>query len=160
MKKILVATIVILSFFGSSLVVTAAPTYNITLNPSSPAPLSTVTFTADISGVTISGVYLILEECKDTFCYADKFNESMTKTSSNQYQKEISLKHSDANNIEYWLVIKSTDGTWYDLQDKVVQKTLSTGGTNNSKKTPGFELIMFFVSIAVLLFIIRQKRIK
>jgi len=166
MKKILIATIVILSFFASSLLVSAEPTYDITLNPSSPVKESTIKFTADVSNGTISEVRLIVKECKDDFCYTDGFNVSMTKNaSSGQYEKEIKLTHGEANNIEYWLVIKS-NGVWYDFQESYLQKDLkASGGTNgnsnsNSKKTPGFELIVFILSIAVLLFVIRQKRVK
>jgi len=163
MKKILIATIVFLSLFASSFIVAAGPTYDITLDPSSPAPESTINFTAEISGGTISKVYLVVKECKDDFCYTEGFNVSMDKVASGQYEKEIKLTHSEANNIEYWLVINS-DGTWYDFQENYAQKDLKAAngnsGNSNSKKTPGFELIVFIISIAILLFITRQKRVK
>lgn len=130
------------------------------MDPSNPAPKSTITFTATVSGGTISKVYLVIKECKDNLCHIEGFNESMDKTPSGQYEKEITLNYSDTNNIEYYLVIKS-DGIWYDFQDSKIQKDLNTAsGNSNSNKTPGFELIVFVISIAILLFITRQKRVK
>jgi len=163
MKCTLITTILILSCFASSFIVIAEPTYEITLDPSGPAPLATITFTAEISSDdTISEVYLVVKECRDDICYIDGFNESMSEITSGQYEKEITLTHSDANNIEYWLVINS-NGTWYDYQTDFEQKDLketANGGNGDSNKTPGFEMTVFIVSIALLLIIFKKKRTK
>jgi len=161
--RIIFVGLVLISFFVTSVGAIAEPTVDsITIDPSDPAPLSNINFTAEISGDNVSGVYLIVKECRDDFCYTPGLNESMNETASGQYEKEIKLTHFDANNIEYWLVINS-NGTWYNFQESYVQKDLkaaSGNGSSSSKQTPGFELSLFIVAIALLLFIAKQKRSK
>jgi hypothetical protein len=169
MKKILVAAIVVIGLYLTSASVLADPVVNeITLDPSVPAPLATVTFTANITGEDITGVYINIKECKDDFCYLDSLNESMDLV-DDLYQVDVELTKSDVNNIEYWLEIES-GGVWYSFADDFVQLYLDVpedgdngddgnGDTTDSDDSPGFELIVFFLGIAILIFILRRKRI-
>ena len=138
----------------------------VTITPEHPTPMSTITFNVNVTGENITGVYLNVRECKGDFCYAQGFNESMDMVASGEYQKEITLKHSDADNIEYWFVINS-NGTWYDLQKDQTITYLSTSsgeinngssGKNGSNGTPGFEIVLLLFSIVLLIFILKRKR--
>jgi len=167
-ERLLICVLLLGMFLVNVTVVGAAdPTVDeMTLDPVIPAPASTVTFTAKLSGDTITEVYLIVKECKD-ICYTPGHNESMTEISSGEYQKEITLIHSDATNIEYWLVVNSGE-TWHSFQNDYEQLYLSTssnGDTGNgddggSNQSPGFELIVLMVSIGIILFVFKRKRKK
>jgi len=160
----LIAIMMILGccILSSIVIAVAQPTYEITLNPSDPAPLSDVTFTAEVSSDDpISEVYLIVKECRDDLCYTPGFNESMSEITSGQYEKEIKLIHSDANNIEYWLVVNS-NGTWYDFQTDYEQKELKevSNGNGGSNDTPGFELISLLVAVSLGVLLFKRKRVR
>lgn len=130
----------------------------VTITPEHPTPMSTITFNVNVTGENITEVYLNVRECKGDFCYAQGFNESMDMVASGEYQKEITLKHSDADNIEYWFVINS-NGTWYDLQkDQTITYLSTSTGKNGSNGIPGFELLLLLFSIVFLLFILKRKR--
>ena len=176
MRKILIAAILVVSMYLSCTSVLADPVVNdITLDPSVPAPLATVTFMANISGEDITSVYINIKECKDDFCYIDSLNESMElDEESGEYQATVTLTKSDVNNIEYWLEVES-GGAWFDFSDDFVQLFLDVpedgddgddgtngdtdGSSTDSDDTPGFELVALFVGLAILVFIMRRKRI-
>jgi ABC-type Fe3+-hydroxamate transport system substrate-binding protein len=141
----------------------------ITISPTAPAPLSTVTINATVSGEDIDEVFLKIKECKDTFCYLSE-NYTMTEIAPGEYQVVVTLEYSDVNNIGYQLVINS-NGTWYDFftEDNIVYTWLtitpSDGGNGDGDGTgdgtggtPGFELVLMLVSIAVIVFILQRKR--
>jgi len=166
--RILIGILLLGIFLANVVAVRAELTVDeITLDPAIPAPASTVTFTAKLSGDTITKVYLIVKECKDV-CYTPGHNESMIEVSSGEYQKEITLTHSDATNIEYWLVVNS-NGTWYNFGNDYEQLYLSTpsnGDTGNgddgsgSNQSPGFELLALMFTIGIALFVFKRKREK
>ena len=152
--EILITTIVMVIIYISSAMVLADPAVeDISINPTSPSPKSTITFTATVTGDQIDEVYIVLQECKEGLCYP-RTNVSMTKLESGEYRKSITLSKSDATYIQYWLNIKE-GGTWHGSEDDIILKYLST---NQDEPTPGFELIVFFISIILLLFIIKRKR--
>jgi len=84
----------------------------------------------------------------------------MAKIDNDTYQADVALNHDDADNIGYWLVIRS-DGTWYDFQDSAEELDLSTTSDNGNGKstngTPGFELILILGAITLIMFY-RKKR--
>ena len=142
---------------------------DITISPTAPAPLSTVTINATVSGEDIDEVFLKIKECKDTFCYLPE-NFSMTEIASGEYQLVTTLEHGDANNIGYQLVINS-NGTWYDFYTEahMVYTWLTVepsdgengdgdGTGDGTGGTPGFELVLMLASIAVIVFILQRKR--
>ena len=139
---------------------------DLTISPAAPTPLSTVTINATISGdYVINETFLRIKECKDTFCYLDT-NYSMTEIGAREYQAVITLEHDDANNIGYQIVINS-NGTWYDFftEDHIFYEWLTVessdgggGDSDGAGGTPGFELVLMLVSIAVIVFILQRKR--
>jgi hypothetical protein len=175
MKK-MVRICLLVSVFISMLAISVAAQpvpedITITISPAAPAPLSTVTINATVSGEDIDEVFLKIKECKDTFCYLPE-NFSMTEIAPGEYQLETTLEHGDANNIGYQLVINS-NGTWYDFytEEHMVYTWLTVetsdgengdgdgdGTGDGTGGTPGFELVLMLVSIAVIVFILQRKR--
>ena len=153
MKKILLGAIVFLCLLSVS--VKADPGVNeITLNPGKPSPAATVTFTADISGDQIDGVYLIVQECQGEDLCFPRSNNSMNEIESGKYQKSVTLKKSEATYIQYFLEINE-DGTWYSFDSSIEKTYLDTGKEDSS---PGFEFLVFIISLIILIFIIKRKR--
>ena len=161
--SILIVCSVFLCLYLSISSVMAQPAVDITFEPEEPAPESTITFTATVSGENISEVYICLSECKEGLCYADSFNESMDEISEGVYQKEITMIHSDATYIEYWAVFND-NGTWYDFQEETANLKTSSddnGDTTNgddTDDTPGFEMILILLSLVALIFLFKRKR--
>ncbi len=152
--EILITTIIMIIIYISSAFVLADPVIeDISINPTSPSPKSTITFTATVTGDQIDEVYLLLQECKEDLCFP-RTNASMNKLESGKYQTSITLEESDATYIQYWLNINE-DGTWYSSEEDIIKKNLSTKPEDS---IPGFELLVFLVSIIILLFIIKRKR--
>ena len=149
----------ILNLLNSSAL--AAIETNITINPTEPAPLSKITFNAQITGKNVTNVKIYVQECNQNICYAVWHNETMSQISSDEYQSSITLTHADATYINYWLVVIA-DGTEYNLIDDKVTLNLKINNTNenNDNKSPGFELIVVIIGITLLAFIPKKKRLK
>jgi hypothetical protein len=154
MKKILFGAIVLLCLLSVS--IKADPVVDdITLDPGQPSPGATVIFTAEVTGNQISNVYLIIQECKsDDFCFT-RTNESMNKVENGKYEKSLTLKHSDATYIQYFLNINE-GGTWYSFDSDIEKTYLKIEEDEDS--SPGFELLVFIISLIILIFIIKKKR--
>lgn len=167
MRNILFVSMLMLGLCISTLAIVAVsqPTIiSITHSPDKPAPKSTITFNARLSGDNISEVYITVKECEGDFCYAKRHNVSMQEVADGEYQADVTLIQGKADNIGYWLIIKS-DGAWYDFKDDFEELDLKTGsnGQNNngnSNNSPGFELILVLISIAIIVFIFNRKREK
>lgn len=176
MKKILknamllmLVTLLCLSFVGP--VNADEPSYTeIAVSPEEPTRLSEVTFTVNITGEDIEEVRIIVEECIEGLCYPDLHNESMENTQGNDWEGTATLVHDDATYGTCWLVIKS-NGTWYDFRENrkefdvlpIEENGQTNGDTNGdggTDGTPGFELILVVVSIAIILSIYRKKRMR
>jgi hypothetical protein len=156
--------IVIISLVGTiaGSVVAAGVTFGtITVTPSGPAALSTVTISVPISGEAPSEVRVTVEECngKTGVCYPDIQNVSMPLISSSIYRTDVTLKHSDATYITCKIVAK-IGGVWQQSSDKRVNLSANTDGNNDGKKTPGFEVVVFAIAIGVSLIVLRRKRVK
>lgn len=166
MKKIVVrwvcttgVLILGLCFLMSSMAVAEPTVLEITSEPGHLAPLSTITFTARLSGENISEVYIIVKECKgEDQCFFPKINESMTKDAMGEYQAKVTLKHAKADNIGFWLVVKSDDGFWYDFQDDVKKIGLTVGPSDDDKGIPGFELVTMIFVIVMILFVFKKRK--
>jgi hypothetical protein len=161
LRKVLISVIIISGLYISTTTVLADPTVDIEIEPQNPAPSSTVTFTGIITGDSVTEVFINVIECKGDICFAKPVvNSSMNKNNEGEYQLDVTLSHSDADSIKYWTVVKS-NGNWYDFQQDETLVLLSTSsGTNNgtSNNTPGFELLIMLLSVAILIFIIKRKR--
>jgi hypothetical protein len=156
--------IIFLGTLSSSASITACPTIiDITIEPSEPAPLSTITFTVAINNTTnIEDVRLILQECQGDMCFVDKWNESMFM-SNGSYQKTITLLHEQTTQCKYNIAIKANE-TWFNTETTFFN--LSIDEQNNPPEnnpgdnaTPGFELVVLFISAGLVL-MRRQRKLK
>ena len=155
MKKILFGAIVLLCVLSVS--IKADPVVDdITLDPDQPSPGATVTFTADLSGGTFDGVFLIIQECQGEDLCFPRSNYSMDEIETGKFQKSITLKKSEATYIQYFLEINE-GGTWYSF-DSDIEKTYLKITDEKDDSTPGFELLVFIISLIILIFIIKRKR--
>jgi hypothetical protein len=135
---------------------------NITVSPSEPAALSTITISAEVSGEAPSEVRVTVEECNGNtgVCYPDIQNVSMSRLSAGNYQTDVTLKHSDATYITCKVIAKIS-GTWKSSEKKV-NLSENTNGNNgdDDNKTPGFEVIILLIAIGVSLIVMSRKRVK
>jgi hypothetical protein len=156
-RQNLVSVLVILGMITLSSLVTAGYDpiiQDIDYTPKNPTALSTITFTATVTGDNPT-VYVFVEECRDDLCYADVFNVTMEKTGTTQYEREITLKHADANIIHYQIIVED-QGMWY--KSSLEEASLEDGETDNGNGTPGFEGILMIVSVVVMGLIILLKK--
>jgi len=165
-ERTFIPIIVIISIVGTiaGSVVAAGVTFGtITVTPSEPAALSTVTISVPISGEAPSEVRVTVEECngRTGVCYSDKQNVSMPLISSSIYRTDVTLKHSDATYITCQVLAKIS-GTWESSSKKNVTLSVNTNGNNgdDDKNIPGFEVGVFLIAIGVSLMAIGRKRFK
>ena len=162
-KIIVFVALAVMSLFGTSIGVAAAPTIGeVVLNPEIPTPQSDVTFSVNVTGDDVSSVWLILEECKQGLCY-QKENISMTKEGE-IYETEVTLGHEETTYITYYVEVNS-NGEW--THSESVNLTLAEkpngdqhGDNGNGKKTPGFELVPFIVAAGLAVLLLRRKRLR
>jgi hypothetical protein len=160
-----ILTIVVVSILGATAVIatgTGLPIGTITVSPSAPAALSTVTISVPISGEAPSEVRVSVEECNGNtgVCYPDIQNVSMPLASSSIYRTDVTLKHSDATYITIKVVAK-INGVWQESSQKKVNLSVTPDGNNGDDNgTPGFELVVFVIAIGISLILIHRKRVK
>jgi hypothetical protein len=162
-KIIVFVALAVISFFGTNIGVAVAPTIGeIVLNPEIPTPRSDVTFSVNVTGVDVSSVWLVFEECKQGLCY-QKENVSMPKVGES-YETEVTLGHEDSTYITYHVEVNS-NGEW--THSESVNLTLAekpngdqNGDNGNGKKTPGFELVPFIVAAGLAVLLLRRKRLR
>ncbi len=77
-KKMIIGIVVLISFFLSSTIITAAEPVleSFTIDPEEPAPLSDITVTADIGGEVISAVVVHIKECNQDQCVTSDGKQS------------------------------------------------------------------------------------
>ena len=168
--------IILLSVLASN--VAATPVVDeINYEPENPAPESTVTFTATISGDNITMVNITVSECIDSeelkVCFS-KQTVTMTELGNSEYRAEINLQEDRANYIQYYFDI-TADGIEERLVNSSWKVNLSTepndngsngngngNGTNGNgdNGSPGFEAIVFFIAVAITAMVIIRKRLK
>ncbi|KYK32381.1 MAG: hypothetical protein AYK22_09255 [Thermoplasmatales archaeon SG8-52-3] len=140
-------------------IVTAAdPTVGeIKLTPTKPTPQSDVTVSSDISGSDVSKVRLIINECNKQkgICLASR-NITMNKKSGNTFETTVTLQWEDATSITYHISLESY-GKWIEY-DEYTTLLSTTGSSNDSNGSPGFEIIVFL--IAIIGFVIYVRKIK
>ena len=166
-EKKIILCVILTSVFGASLCSAAAADLTfgeIAASPSSPAALSTVTFSIEISGDTPSDVRVTVEECNENtgICYPDIQNISMSLDTDGKYKADVTLKHSDATYITCKVLAK-TDGTWTSSPDKKINLSEDTNGDTNgdgNNNTPGFEVMLLLIAIGALILLIGRKRIQ
>src|SRR4030042_4308018 len=112
-------------FLISAMVQAAVPTVeDITISPTEPMLLSTVTFNATISvDETLEDVRIIVQECNQELCFRDYFNESMTLLAPGLYQATVTLILDDATYIKYHAKLKGIEG---GSESEIISLNLST----------------------------------
>ncbi|UCH72185.1 MAG: hypothetical protein JSW62_01155 [Thermoplasmatales archaeon] len=153
-----IVSVLSLYLFAVNVIAAEPNVEEIVVNPPNPAPLSTITFTATIShSDQLDDIRLIVEECKEGFCYSDGFNEPMSLTDEGKYDAEITLKHDDSTKIQYNLNIKSGD-SWYNAsKEELYLGTSNTDNDDGLNGTPGFEVILFLAAISIGLLFKRKR---
>jgi len=164
-KKLILLAVVI-SVFGATpgSALAAGPTFGeITLSPTAPTALSTVTLSVILSGDAPSEVRVTVEECNGLtgICYPDIQNVSLSLFSAGNYRTNVTLKHADATYITCQVVAK-TSGAWTSSPKKNVNLSKNTNGNdgNDDKKSPGFEVVLFIIAIGVSFIVLARKRFK
>jgi len=171
-RNIISIAIVILGLFISSAGVIADPVVeNITTYPTSPALLSTITVTVNITGENISSVDLMVSECDETVCFIYNAYQ-MNKTESGDWTAEATLQDDSgrSTHIEYRFGVNDS-GVPYTLTDENWRVDLATengdqngnGGTTNnedSNGSPGFEIISLLVAVSIGLLLLKRKRLR
>ncbi len=151
------------NFYESTVSASEPNSIEIFLDPIDPKPMSTINFTAKlVSDGDIESVRIIVTECMSGLCSVFGYNESLNKTSNNTYTGHVLLTRDDATQIKYHLEIYYNE-TWYVSNTSFYD--LNTTGFNYTKKikeksgsTPGFEIPLFVLSIALILVYNRWRR--
>lgn len=155
-----IVLVLIVIFLSVPIVLSKPTVQQITLQPKNPPPLSNINFTAEIkNNESIEEVNLIVEECKEGFCYLGK-NVSMKKTNPDIFQKEASLEYNDSTEIKYHLEIK-TDNEWYKTDIVTKELTASSGdgkSDNQTNDAPGFEAVFILTAMIGLSFLIKKRK--
>ena len=103
---------------------------DITLNPTNPTPLDTITFSISLIGDLHFNGSLIVQECdfKTGICYNVQ-NISLPGNSL-EHVINVTLTHADATYISYWVSIKneSDAGVWIDYDAKKINLTINNKG--------------------------------
>ena len=161
-QKTLTLGLVILSIISLILLntVSAATTVEYKVDPQMPTPESEVTVTADITGEgDITAIWLEMQECSiENVCYSWDTNASMQETGDMTYETDIKLDHDDAAYFSLRLVI-NRNGEWETTEEYKVDLNLDDNGNNgSSESTPGFETILFLVSLIAGAILLQRKR--
>ena len=151
---ILMGLIIIIFLLNVTIVSAEDPT--VIVNPTKPNIKSEITFNAEFSEGGISNVELIVQECNNQICYADKLNSNMIEKETNTFSGSVKLTHKDATYIKYWIDYDlNGESKSYGPIEIDLKKTSS-----NSNDTPGFELIILFLSILIFTGFISRKRLR
>ena len=167
-RKMIFILVSITSILGTSLAsaATAEPVIGIpVLIPNNPTMLSRINFSVDVSGDDITFVRINVEECnrKTGICYPFQ-NITMNKISDITFAQDVTLKHSDATYITYWVVVqygslwKDSAKTELNLSVQQPSDHNETNGSGNNTHIPGFELVVVISAVAVILILIGRKR--
>ena len=165
-QKSLIIFVLLLVVGGASITTALAtePTIGtITLNPQTPARLSNVTFSVDVTGDSATSVHLKYKECDPGLCKVNR-NVTMEKTTGDTYETTVTLTYEKATYITYHLEVNSS-GTWTFTNPITVNLTNGTNGNGNhtgdgsdGKKSPGFELVPLIATIGLCVILLRRKR--
>ena len=164
MKRILTATIVILSLCVSSAIVIAEPVVeDVTISPEEPKVKDTVTITATItSEEDIDEVTLRIKECDENMCMQTESYQMELEDGKYTYTDE--LTYAAATYFGYQFIIISNGNETETEFVNVTLKPADNGGTNGGNGgngdggIPGFELVPLLVAIIIGVLLMRRKR--
>lgn len=137
-----------------------SPSVDITLNPAKPAPKSIVTISVDISDDSISTVHLLINECNKEagVCHMPQ-NISMNKVDDETYEADVELEYDDATSITYHIAVNS-EGKWTIYNEYTTALSINSDDSdkngNDSNGSPGFETVVFLITIACVLFLFKK----
>jgi hypothetical protein len=137
------------------------PSIEITLNPAKPTPKSVVTISADIIGDSISTVHLIINECNkvENICHPPR-NISMNKVDDTTYKTDVKLEYDDATSITYHIAVNS-DGKWTNSDEYITYLSINSDKNgDDSNGSPGFEAVIFLISLTCVLFLFKKFKSK
>lgn len=134
-----------------------SPSVDIDLNPLNPTPKSVVTFSVDINDDSISTVRLLINECNKEagVCHMPQ-NISMNKVDDDTYEAEVKLEYDDATSITYHIAVKN-NGKWTKYNEYTTYLSINSGDSNGS---PGFETMVFLITVACVLFLFKKFKSK
>ena len=161
-KIIIGALLIFILEISITCVAVAETTVNYTVDPDEPTPLSDVTITAEIDGEDTTSVYLEMQECTSGgVCFGWNTNVSMDSLGSNEYQAQFVLEYEDATYFSIRLAIER-DGVWETTSEHKVYLDISDPGNGNNdtgNSTPGFETVLFLISLIAGTIMLRRKRL-
>jgi hypothetical protein len=160
--KFLLIYLLIIGLFlsATSTLAVDSSSIEITLNPTKPTPKSVVTVSADIIGDSISTVHLIINECnkEEDRCYPPR-NISMENI-DDTYVSKVNLKYDDATSIAYHIAVNS-DGKWTKSDEYTTYLSINSDKNgDDSNGSPGFEAVIFLISITCVLFLFKKFKSK
>jgi hypothetical protein len=165
-RKMIFVMIGIISIMGTSLASAAISEPNIgipVLIPTNPTAKSAVRFSVDVNGADITFVKVNVVECngKTGVCQQPQ-NITMGKISDITYAADVTLTRTDTTYITYWIAVQY-GSLWKDsvktkLNLSVPQPDHNQTNGSGNKKSPGFELPVVVIAVAVSLILIGRKR--
>jgi len=153
MKKVVVILCALVCVITAVAVVPSTIVDDITLNPTNPAPLDTITFSISLVGDLHFNGSLMVEECNfNTGIFYAVQNISLAGNSL-EHAINVTLMHADATYISYWVSIKneSDNGTWTDYDAKRLNLTINNNGGGDVGKSI---LLLVILIILVTCFVI------
>ena len=135
-----------------------SPSVDIDLNPLNPTPKSVVTFSVDINDDSISTVRLLINECNKEagVCHMPQ-NISMNKLDDETYEVDVQVEYDDVTSITYHIAVKS-DGKWTNSNEYTTYLLINS--ENDSNGSPGFEIMVFLITVACVLFLFKKFKSK
>jgi len=161
-KRIMIGTIVLLSFFLSATLFAAAEPVleSFTIDPEEPTPLSDITVTADIGGEGITVVVVHIKECNQDqgICFSEQ-SRKMNDLEPGKFQAQFTLKEKEADYIQYYFDI-TIDGEEVRLDETwTIDLLVDSNDNNGDNGTPGFEFIILITAIGAGFLLFRKKRL-
>ena len=165
-KRIMIGTIVLLSFFLSSTIITAAEPVleSFTIDPEEPTPLSDITVTADIGGEGITAIIVHIKECNDrpeypVVCFINQ-EITMSEVETGKFTASLTLQEEKANYIQYYFDI-TINGEEVQLIDDswTIDLLVDSNDNNGDNGTPGFEFMILITAIGMGFVLFRKKRL-
>ena len=82
----------------------------------------------------------------------------MSKNDEDNYEKQVTLKHSDATFIKYYVEFYENGKFEQSEVEQVDLKTTSNNGDNSGNNTPGFQVFFTIIALSLIVILNRKKR--
>jgi hypothetical protein len=139
----------------------------VSVDPKSPRPLSTITIIVDITGENISRVQVMVKECSEKLgiCF-NEITADMIEIEAGEFQATVTLENDKTTYIQPHFVITS-HGISHKLEDDSWKINLSldsadggqTNGGDGTNSTPGFEMLLFLTVLLAVTLLVKRKRL-